>query len=232
MSIISAESARTLFDSRESAARAIAGISFRSRSWHWEHRQRCQRMRIHRLANAGALNYGHNDPDMKAALIDYIASDGITASLDLFTTPTRVPDGAGEHHPGSSGPRLPGPVHRTDRHERRRGGAQAGSKVTGGTRIAFTNVPRRQPGSLAATASSHHRMGPEQGRTGDLDTYDGTSKASTPQDSWRPCSKTLRRHRPAGGDHPRDRSGRGRAERASPQWLQRTRPSHASTAPC
>ncbi len=37
------------------------------------------------LAGAGSLNYGHNNPVMKAALIDYIKEDGITHSLDLHT---------------------------------------------------------------------------------------------------------------------------------------------------
>jgi len=38
------------------------------------------------LSGAGSLNYGHNNPVLKAALIDYIAQDGITHSLDLHTT--------------------------------------------------------------------------------------------------------------------------------------------------
>ncbi len=38
------------------------------------------------LAGAGALNYGHNNPAFKSALIDYIRHDGITHSLDLHTS--------------------------------------------------------------------------------------------------------------------------------------------------
>ena len=38
------------------------------------------------FAGAGALNYGHNDPKMKAKLVDYILNDGITHSLDKATT--------------------------------------------------------------------------------------------------------------------------------------------------
>src|SRR5262245_39258269 len=38
------------------------------------------------LAGAGSLNYGHNNPVFKKALIDYIETDGITHSLDLHTT--------------------------------------------------------------------------------------------------------------------------------------------------
>ena len=37
------------------------------------------------LAGAGSLNYGHNNPLFKAALIDYVQQDGITHSLDLHT---------------------------------------------------------------------------------------------------------------------------------------------------
>nr|ABF19050.1 EctB [Alkalihalobacillus alcalophilus] len=38
------------------------------------------------FSGAGALNYGHNDPAMKAKLVDYILSDGMTHSLDMATT--------------------------------------------------------------------------------------------------------------------------------------------------
>ncbi|MFA7669898.1 MAG: diaminobutyrate--2-oxoglutarate transaminase, partial [Burkholderiaceae bacterium] len=37
------------------------------------------------LAGAGTLNYGHNNPECKNALLDYIASDGITHGLDMHT---------------------------------------------------------------------------------------------------------------------------------------------------
>ncbi len=37
------------------------------------------------FAGAGALNYGHNNPVLKQALIDYIARDGITHGLDMST---------------------------------------------------------------------------------------------------------------------------------------------------
>ena len=36
------------------------------------------------LAGCSTLNYGHNDPDLKAALIDYIAGDGIAHCLDVY----------------------------------------------------------------------------------------------------------------------------------------------------
>ncbi|MBK5934417.1 diaminobutyrate aminotransferase [Rhodovulum imhoffii] len=37
------------------------------------------------LSGCSSLNYGHNDPDMKAALIDHISRDGIAHGLDLHT---------------------------------------------------------------------------------------------------------------------------------------------------
>ena len=37
------------------------------------------------LAGCSTLNYGHNDADMKAALLDHIGNDGIAHGLDMFT---------------------------------------------------------------------------------------------------------------------------------------------------
>ncbi|MFC9788546.1 diaminobutyrate--2-oxoglutarate transaminase [Rhodococcus sp. NPDC127528] len=41
------------------------------------------------FAGAGALNYGHNNPVLKSALLDYVASDGITHGLDMSTVAKR-----------------------------------------------------------------------------------------------------------------------------------------------
>lgn len=41
------------------------------------------------FAGAGALNYGHNNPRFKQALLDYIARDGVTHSLDTHTVAKR-----------------------------------------------------------------------------------------------------------------------------------------------
>ncbi|MEU4315981.1 diaminobutyrate--2-oxoglutarate transaminase [Nocardia sp. NPDC024068] len=41
------------------------------------------------FAGAGALNYGHNNPVLKSALLDYIAGDGITHGLDMSTVAKR-----------------------------------------------------------------------------------------------------------------------------------------------
>ncbi len=41
------------------------------------------------FAGAGALNYGHNNPVLKEALLEYLNSDGVTHSLDMFTVAKR-----------------------------------------------------------------------------------------------------------------------------------------------
>jgi diaminobutyrate-2-oxoglutarate transaminase len=38
------------------------------------------------FAGAGALNYGHNNPVLKQALLDYIGRDGVTHGLDMATS--------------------------------------------------------------------------------------------------------------------------------------------------
>lgn len=42
------------------------------------------------LAGCGSLNYGHNEPNMKAALVDYIMSDGLALGLDFHFTAKRA----------------------------------------------------------------------------------------------------------------------------------------------
>lgn len=37
------------------------------------------------LAGCSSLNYGHNDPDMKQALVEHIMGDGIAHGLDMYT---------------------------------------------------------------------------------------------------------------------------------------------------
>ncbi|MEU8894797.1 diaminobutyrate--2-oxoglutarate transaminase [Nocardia sp. NPDC048505] len=41
------------------------------------------------FAGAGSLNYGHNNPVLKRALLEYIAGDGITHGLDMSTVAKR-----------------------------------------------------------------------------------------------------------------------------------------------
>ncbi len=39
------------------------------------------------LAGCSSLNYGHNDPDMKAALVEHLSENGIAHGLDMYTGP-------------------------------------------------------------------------------------------------------------------------------------------------
>lgn len=41
------------------------------------------------FAGAGALNYGHNHPDLKRALLAYLSEDGVVHSLDMATSAKR-----------------------------------------------------------------------------------------------------------------------------------------------
>ena len=41
------------------------------------------------FAGAGVMNYGHNPDKLKAALIEYLQSDGITHTLDMYSTAKR-----------------------------------------------------------------------------------------------------------------------------------------------
>ncbi|NMN99647.1 aspartate aminotransferase family protein [Gordonia sp. TBRC 11910] len=41
------------------------------------------------FAGAGVLNFGHNNPRMKRAMIDFLAADGVAHSLDMYTTTKR-----------------------------------------------------------------------------------------------------------------------------------------------
>ncbi|NDV86776.1 diaminobutyrate--2-oxoglutarate transaminase [Aurantimonas aggregata] len=114
------------------------------------------------LAGCSTLNYGHNDPDLKAALMDYIASDGIAHGLDMFTdakqafleTFERVvlkPRGM-DYKLQFTGPTGANAVEAAIKLAR---------KVTGRTEIvAFTNGFHGVTlGALAATGNSGHRQG-------------------------------------------------------------------------
>lgn len=114
------------------------------------------------LAGCSSLNYGHNDPDMKAALIEHISGDGIAHGLDLHTDAKGRFLEAFERHilkPRGMDHRVmfTGPT-----------GANAveaamkiARKVTGRANIiAFTNgFHGVTMGALAATANGYHRGG-------------------------------------------------------------------------
>ena len=114
------------------------------------------------LAGAGSLNYGHNDPDMAAALVAHIRRDGIAHGLDLFTaakgefleTFERLvlqPRGL-DHRVQFTGPTGTNAVEAA---------LKLARKVTGRRNVvAFTNgFHGVSQGALAATGNGHHRMG-------------------------------------------------------------------------
>jgi diaminobutyrate-2-oxoglutarate transaminase len=81
----------TIFDTRESRVRSY------SRLWPVVF-DRAEGSRLHAedgtayldfFTGAGALNYGHNNPVLKQALLDYLARDGVTHALDMFTVAKR-----------------------------------------------------------------------------------------------------------------------------------------------
>ncbi|MSU89333.1 diaminobutyrate--2-oxoglutarate transaminase [Rhodobacteraceae bacterium 2CG4] len=114
------------------------------------------------LAGCSSLNYGHNDPDMKAALIEHISADGIAHGLDMHTNTKAGFLEAFERHilkPRDMDHRVmfTGPT-----------GANAveaamkiARKVTGRSNIvAFTNgFHGVTMGALAATGNGYHRGG-------------------------------------------------------------------------
>jgi diaminobutyrate-2-oxoglutarate transaminase len=114
------------------------------------------------LAGCSTLNYGHNDPDLKAALIEYISNDGIAHGLDMFTDAKEHflssferlilrPRGM-SHQVQFTGPTGANAVEAAMKLAR---------KVTGRTNvIAFTNGFHGVTlGALAATGNGKHRGG-------------------------------------------------------------------------
>tara|TARA_R110002167_G_scaffold144812_4_gene335365 strand:- start:11125 stop:12399 length:1275 start_codon:yes stop_codon:yes gene_type:complete len=114
------------------------------------------------LAGAGTLNYGHNNPVLKKALVDYIMRDGITHGLDMHTEAKGDFLQAFNEH--ILAPRdmtytfqFTGPTG-TNAVE---AALKLARKVTGRTSIvSFTNGFHGVTlGAVAATGNSHHRGG-------------------------------------------------------------------------
>ncbi|WP_425411144.1 diaminobutyrate--2-oxoglutarate transaminase [Hyphococcus sp.] len=78
---------RTIFERRESDVRSYARnfpVKFVSSNGSTVRGENGEEY-IDFLAGCSSLNYGHNNPVMKKALIDYIERDGVTHSLDMET---------------------------------------------------------------------------------------------------------------------------------------------------
>ena len=113
------------------------------------------------LAGAGTLNYGHNHPVIKQALIDYLQNDGLTHGLDMYSdakerfleTFDRVilsPRGFSDYVVQFTGPTGTNAVEAA---------LKLARKVTGRSNvISFTNgFHGCSIGALAATGNQHHR---------------------------------------------------------------------------
>jgi diaminobutyrate-2-oxoglutarate transaminase len=112
------------------------------------------------FTGAGALNYGHNDPAIKQALIDYLLSDRVIHSLDMFTAAKREFLATFDElilRPRGLDYRVqfPGPAGTTAVEA----ALKLARKITGRTDVVcFTDAFHGTTlGSLAVTASAHHR---------------------------------------------------------------------------
>lgn len=115
------------------------------------------------LAGAGTLNYGHNHPVLKQALLDYITADGLTHGLDMYSrakehfleTFSRIilePRNMQDYVVQFTGPTGTNAVEAA---------LKLARKVTGRNNvISFTNgFHGCSLGALAATGNEHHRGG-------------------------------------------------------------------------
>lgn len=125
------------------------------------------------LSGAGSLNYGHNDPEMKSELVDYLMDDGIGHSLDMhsaakarfidvFNKYILKPRGL-QYRMQFTGPTGTNSVEAAIKLAR---------KITGRKQIiAFTNgFHGVTQGALACTGNSHHR-GPSVNTLCGVDRY-------------------------------------------------------------
>ena len=154
----------TIFEERESAVRSYCRtwptvFDRAAGSWLYGEDGRAY---LDFFAGAGALNYGHNNPLLKGALLDYLAGDRVIHSLDMYTIAKREFLTAFDElvlRPRRLDYRVqfPGP-----------GGANAveaalklARKVTGRTGvITFTNAFHGMTlGALSVTGNAFHRGG-------------------------------------------------------------------------
>jgi diaminobutyrate-2-oxoglutarate transaminase len=157
-------SATGIFEARESAVRSYCRtwptvFDRAAGSWLYDEGGRPY---LDFFTGASALNYGHNNPVLKAALLEYLAGDGVVHSLDMHTVAKREFLTAFDEvvlAPRQLEYRVqfPGP-----------GGANAveaalklARKVTGRTQVvAFSGGFHGMTlGALAVTANEFHRAG-------------------------------------------------------------------------
>ncbi len=166
------------------------------------------------LAGAGALNYGHNDPVLKAKLLDYIEADQIVHGLDMA--------------PGRNGPSWrpssPDPLTRKMNYKMQFTGPTGTNAVEAAMKVA-RNFTGRQTivsftngfhgvtlGSVAATGNSHFRDGCGMQPQGppSCPTTATWATRSIPPRTWTRCSPMGAAASTIRSRHRRDDPGRGR----------------------
>lgn len=153
-----------IFKKQESKVRSYSNsfpVVFKKAKGCWLETEQGERY-LDFLAGAGSLNYGHNNPVLKQALLEYIESDGITHGLDMHSDAKAVflkslqryilaPRDL-EYKVQFTGPTGTNAVEAA---------LKLARKVTGRSNIvAFTNgFHGCTAGALAATGNQHHRGG-------------------------------------------------------------------------
>ncbi|MGR5163895.1 diaminobutyrate--2-oxoglutarate transaminase [Vibrio owensii] len=153
-----------IFKKQESNVRSYSNsfpVVFRKAKGSWLETEQGERY-LDFLAGAGSLNYGHNNPVLKQALLEYIEMDGITHGLDMHSEAKAAflealnqyilePRGL-DYKVQFTGPTGTNAVEAA---------IKLAKKVKGRSSIvAFTNgFHGCTAGALAATGNQHHRQG-------------------------------------------------------------------------
>ncbi|MFZ3439644.1 diaminobutyrate--2-oxoglutarate transaminase [Vibrio harveyi] len=153
-----------IFKKQESNVRSYSNsfpVVFRSAKGCWLETEQGERY-LDFLAGAGSLNYGHNNPVLKQALLEYIEMDGITHGLDMHSEAKAaflealnqyiLQPRALDYKVQFTGPTGTNAVEAA---------IKLAKKVTSRSSIvAFTNgFHGCTAGALAATGNQHHRQG-------------------------------------------------------------------------
>lgn len=154
----------SIFDEMESTVQTYARsfpVTFNKAQGVWLYDDSGKRY-LDFLAGAGTLNYGHNHPELKKALLEYIQEDGIAHGLDMHTTAkagflTALQDIILKPRDMDHVVQFTGPTG-TNAVE---AAMKLARKVTGRSNIVtFTNGFHGVTlGALAATGNQHHRGG-------------------------------------------------------------------------
>jgi diaminobutyrate-2-oxoglutarate transaminase len=154
----------TIFEDRESAVRSYCRVwpkvfDRAAGSWLYDEDGRAY---LDFFTGASALNYGHNNPALKRALLDYLAGDRVIHSLDMYTVAkseflTAFDEFILQPRELDYRVQFPGPAG-TNAVE---AALKLARKVTGRTEVvSFTGAFHGMTlGSLAVTGSSFHRNG-------------------------------------------------------------------------